>query len=220
MVDVRLPTVRSHLKLSAPNRHTVIALLLVAVAAAGAWTSGAVRPATAVLIEIARGEVESCMAEDGQAYPVGGVEVDALDRNDPVALSYDACLAAVIRVDRFSDLGLETPSSQYARLKTDGYAWWRCVEDAGYTRTTGIPLSSEKGYPLAVRAGHFTVGPSDQDLLDFYETAATCGDRPLDQMKDRDGSYSRGLADGRDCDTHEHDGSQHAHGCFWAEEGD
>jgi hypothetical protein len=208
------------MKFSEPNRHTVIALLLVAIAAAGAWKAEVIRPATAVLIEIAQGEIESCMADDGQAYPVGGVEVDALDRNDPVALSYDACVTAVIKVDRFSDLGLEPPSKQYARLKADGYAWWRCVEDAGYTMTTRIPLSSEKGYPLVVRAGHFTVGPTDQDLLDFYETAATCGNRSVDSMKDLDGTFSRDMADGRDCNTHEHDGSEHAHGCFWAEEGD
>lgn len=94
------------------------------------------------------------------------------------------------------------------------------MEDAGCTRTTGIPLSSEKGYPLAVRAGHFAVGPTDPDLLDFYETAADCGNRSLESMKDLDGTFSRDLADGRDCDTHEHDGSRHAHGCFWAEEGD
>jgi hypothetical protein len=220
MTIVRLPSVLSRVKLSTPNRHMVIAFLLVAVAAAGAWTAGIIRPADAVLLEIAQGEVESCMAEDGQAYPVEGVESDALDRNDPVALSYDACITAVIQVDRFSDLGLEPPSRQYARLKSEGFAWWSCVEDAGYTRTTGIPLSSEKGYPLAVRAGHFTVGPTDQDLVDFYETAADCGNRSLESMKDLDGTFSRGLADGRDCDTHEHNGSRHAHGCFWAEEGD
>ena len=66
------------------------------------------------------------------------------------------------------------------------------MEDAGCTRTTGIPLSSEKGYPLAVRAGHFAVGPTDPDLLDFYETAADCGNRSLESMKDLDGNLLPG----------------------------
>jgi hypothetical protein len=107
------------------------------------------------------------------------------------------------------------PAAFEARLRADGFAAWACVEQAGYVRTTGIPLNEAGGYPLRVAAGNFRVGASEAALLRFYRVAARCSDTPVDDFRRSDGAFPRDAADGSTrCLHHRHGtGAVHEHGC-------
>ena len=197
---------------------TIVALLLV-----GALTAryvGIIRPVEAGprLVEAANDEARQCVQAAGFRYPEQGIEIQELQRERRRFAAYDRCWSRVASDPRFERLGLVGPAALLHRVRTERFAAWRCVEGRGYRRTTPIPLNSYKGYPLAVTAGHFDVGPSHADLVRFYRAVAGCDDRSLDSLRAPDGQFSRAPAEDSDCVRHTHGGSTHAHGCYWTDD--
>ena len=162
--------------------------------------------------------VDQCLDSAGLHFPDDGLSLADVAAGETTAVAVDDCMVKVAASDQqFASLGIRSASEQLQELKDVGFAWWRCVENNGYQRTTAIPLSGPDGYPLRVTAGHFDVAGGEQELAEFYDVAATCGDRSVDSLRDSNGDLSRLKADGDVCVKHEHDEWEHSHGCFSAD---
>jgi hypothetical protein len=184
-----------------------------AVAVAVALAVGLLRPGLtlATLQRHAEEGIARCVHDAGFA--------DAAAQARPAGQrALEGCWSAAARNPRFERLGLVDPIAYTKQARIKGFAAWRCVERAGYVRTTGIPLSDPGAYPLRVAAGNFRVGPTDADLARFYRAAAQCTGEALATFRWSDGTFSREPADGTTRCIHHRDGNgpMHSHGCLTA----
>lgn len=158
------------------------------------------------------GKVEECVARLVGEPPDPSTTFAGHGREE-ISL-FDSCSREVASSDsRFDKLDLTLPLDELARLRSENFAAWRCVEGSGYRRVTPIPLSGDGGYPLRLTSGHFDVGESEAELLNFYRAAAECSGRTVDSLRGPDGELMTDLADGDECVEHLHDGWAHSHGC-------
>jgi hypothetical protein len=184
-----------------------------AVAVAVALAVGLLQPGltSATLQRHAEERIARCMHDAGFAYA-------DLQTRPAGQRALEGCWSAAARDPRFERLGLVDPVALTKQSRTKGFAAWRCVERAGYVRTTGIPLSDPGRYPLRLAAGNFRVGATDRDLERFYRAAAECSGEALATFRWSDGTFSREPADGTTRCIHHRDGNgpMHSHGCLMA----
>jgi hypothetical protein len=159
--------------------------------------------------------ITKCVTASSAASDPTSFEFEDLQRREPHAITYDNCVKQVSADAQFQGLRLVAPSDQLNKLRKAYFSWWKCVENAGYRRTTEIPLAFNDGYPLAVKAGHFDVPSTNEALYKFHEVAAKCGGRSVDSLTGPRGELSRDKADGENCTEHAHgQGRRHSHGCY------
>lgn len=198
----------------------VLATTIVAVAA---LTTGVLRPAEdqRLLFERADKQARSCVRDAGHGYPETGVPLGELQSGSARRKAYEACWTRVASDSEYSSLNIPTPSELMSKARFDGFSHWRCVERAGFRRTTPIPLSAPDGYPLMPASRHFAVSRSQSkssrsqlQLAVFYGAVARCGDLRPDEFKGPDGKFADVTADGASCKRVRHSGDSHSHGCF------
>lgn len=200
----------------------VLATTIVVVAA---LTTGVLRPAEdqRLLFERADKQARSCVRDAGHDYPEAGVPLGELQSGSARRKTYEACWTRVASDSGYSSLNIPTPSELVSKARSDGFRLWRCVERAGFRRTTPIPLSAPDGYPLMPASRHFavsrsqsTASRSQSQLAVFYGEVARCGDLRPDGFKGPDGKFADVTADGASCRRVRHSGDSHSHGCFAA----
>lgn len=193
-----------------------MALLVVTAVAVAALTSGVLRPVEdeRLLFERAAQSARACVRDAGHEYPEGGVSLGELQSGSARRVAYDACWTRVASDADFSSLDIPTPGAMARKLRSDGFRQWRCVEEAGFRRTTPIPLNARGGYPLMPASLHFSVPGSQAQLGAFYRTVARCGDLRVDGFRGPDGRFADVTADGTSCERVRHGGDTHSHGCF------
>ncbi len=129
-----------------------------------------------------RVEVIECVHAAGFEDFQGEYSEAQLVADAPVIDALETCDLEISARPEFSELQHEVGNSveDYAKRVAEAWATWKCVEEAGYTRTTSIPLTTPGGRPIRPSTRNFNVNDSGPESEAFYSTAASCGNHDID----------------------------------------
>jgi len=157
-------------------------LLIVGCSGGSATTSDDV---DSELQERFRGALIECVRDAGFDDYTGDYSETELAQGAPIVDAVATCERETAARPEFSEFQDRAGDDReiYAKRVADAWSVWKCVEEAGYTRVTPIPLTAPDGRPLLPTIRNFQVDEGESAVETFYSTAASCGDGDIDRYK-------------------------------------